>query len=199
MSEPLQSVVPAASGTAPFGVYWELVSRDGVVGHGFCRGYPGDLPERPGCTYNVWPLGQVGDMVSCKSLHQESELDAANDGGGGLSVLDLLSGLSRRAASAPTFAPAVREIDAAIRSALASSCQFVDLPLAVLHVQCGGLSEVRLLVDMLPLGCAEIGKVASDGCLTLFQWADVIGPPPGESMVMRLYLDRMTELVQLAA
>lgn len=201
MSEPLRSVEPSAGGSAaPFGVYWELVSRDGgVVGHGFCRGYPGDLPERPGCSYNVWPLGQVGDMVNCKSLHLDAHNAAANDGSSGPSVLDLLGGLSRRAAGAPAFAPAVREIDAALRTALASGDQFADLPLGELHRRCGGLSNVRLLVEMLPEGCAEIGKAAADGCLMVVGWVDVIGPLPGESMVLRLHLARMAQLAQAAA
>lgn len=201
MSEPLRSVESTAAGAAaPFGVYWELVSRDGgIVGHGFCRGYPGDLPERPGCSYNVWPLGQVGDMLNCKSLHQDASDAAANDRSTGPSILDLLSGLSRRAASGPTFAMAVREIDAALRTALASGAQIADLPLADLHRQCGGLSNVRLLVDMLPEGCAEVGKTAHDGCLMLVRWIDVMGPLPGESMVMRLHLSRMADLVQVAA
>lgn len=53
---------------APFGVYWELVSREGVVGHGFARGLPNELPERPGCSYHVWSLSAMGEMTKCKSL-----------------------------------------------------------------------------------------------------------------------------------
>jgi hypothetical protein len=200
MSEPVRSVELSAEGQAtPFGVYWELVSRDVVVGQGFSRGYPGDLPERPGCSYNVWPLGQVGDMISCKALHPEAITPAANDGTNGPSILNLLAGLSRRAASAPVFAPAVRGIDAALRSSLASGAHYADLSLSDLHRQCGGLSNVRLLMVMLPEGFADIGQVAHDGCLMLVRWIDVMGPPPGEAMVMRLHLDRMAELVQIAA
>lgn len=200
MSEPVRSVELSAEGQAtPFGVYWELVCRDVVVGQGFSRGYPGDLPERPGCSYNVWPLGQVGDMISCKALHPEAITPAANDGTNGPSILNLLAGLSRRAASAPVFASAVRGIDAALRSSLASGAHYADLSLSDLHRQCGGLSNVRLLVDMLPEGFADIGQVAHDGCLMLVGWIDVMGPPPGEAMVMRLHLDRMAELVQIAA
>lgn len=67
--------MPEDGDTRAFGVYWELVSRGGVVGHGFARGLPGELPHRPGCTYNVWSLGQLGNMVTCKSLAAQ----AAND------------------------------------------------------------------------------------------------------------------------
>jgi hypothetical protein len=64
---------PADRDAGPFGVYWELISRGAVVGHGFARGgLQSELPERPGCSYHVWSLGQVGAMVTCKSLSPQA-------------------------------------------------------------------------------------------------------------------------------
>lgn len=68
MTKTMAASTPVEAAAAPFGVYWELVSREGVVGHGFARGKPNELPERPGCSYHVWSLSPMGEMTECKSL-----------------------------------------------------------------------------------------------------------------------------------